>query len=105
MLSSTGTGLPSSGVGLGDGVDAMTLHFKAPLKGSADLFSVMCNKGVDTLITDATVSRIAARLPKWFLQKVHAPAFLRLPLVIKGAPFALIYADKATPGEIDLGEK
>ena len=25
--------------------------------------------------------------------------------VLKGAPFALIYADKAQPGGIDLGEK
>ena len=36
---------------------------------------------------------------------VGAPAFLLLPLAMKGAPFALIYADKATPGDIDLDEK
>ena len=32
-------------------------------------------------------------------------AFLLLPLMLKGAPFALIYADKAVPGGIELGEK
>ena len=30
---------------------------------------------------------------------------LLLPLMLKGAPFALIYADKAKPGAIELGEK
>jgi len=36
---------------------------------------------------------------------VNAPAFLLLPLMIKGSPFGLIYADKALPGSIELGEK
>ena len=31
--------------------------------------------------------------------------FLLLPMLMKGAPFALIYADKAQPGGIALGEK
>ena len=65
----------------------------------------MCAKGADTLISDATVPNIAARLPAWYREKVNAPAFLLLPLMLKGAPFALIYADKAQPGGIDLGEK
>jgi hypothetical protein len=62
-------------------------------------------KGADTLISDATVPNIAARMPAWYKQSVNAPAFLLLPLLLKGAPFALIYADKAKPGGIDLGEK
>jgi eukaryotic-like serine/threonine-protein kinase len=36
---------------------------------------------------------------------VGAPSFLLLPLTLKGAPFALIYADQAKPGGITLGEK
>jgi hypothetical protein len=65
----------------------------------------VCLKGADTLISDATVAHIAARLPAWYRESVNAPAFLLLPLMLKGAPFALIYADKAQPGGIDLGEK
>lgn len=91
--------------GLGEGVELALPHFKIPLKGGTDLFSAVCNKGVDTLITDATVSHIASRLPTWFRQNAHAPAFLLLPLAIKGTTFALIYADKAASGEIELGEK
>jgi serine/threonine protein kinase len=95
--------------GLGEAVETVSPAFRVALKVPAgtppDLFTAVCLKGADTLIADATVSNIAARLPAWYRQKVNAPAFLLLPLVMKGAPFALIYADKARPGAIELGEK
>ncbi len=91
--------------GLGEGVEAVAAQFKVPLKGGTDLFAAVCAKGADTLISDATVANIEARLPAWYRSGVRAPAFLLLPLMIKGAPFALIYADKAAPGGIELGEK
>ncbi len=95
--------------GLGEGVEQVAPKFKVPLKpvaGAAiDLFGAVCVKGADTLIADATVPQIAARLPLWYRQGVNAPAFLLLPLLLKGAPFALIYADKAQPGAIELGER
>ena len=95
--------------GLGESVEKVITHFKVRLKpvpGSAtDLFSAVCIKGADTLISDATASNIASRLPLWYTQGINAPAFLLLPLLMKGAPFALIYADKAQPGAIELGEK
>jgi hypothetical protein len=72
---------------------------------SPDLFSAVCAKGVDTLIADATQAAIAGRLPAWFVQHVKAPSFLLLPLMIKGATFAMIYADRAEPGGIALGDK
>jgi hypothetical protein len=95
--------------GMGEDVDGACKQFKVALKPAAgtapDLFSAVCLKGADTLISDATVPNIAARLPAWYRQQVNAPAFLLLPLLMKGAPFALIYADKAQPGGIDLGER
>jgi serine/threonine protein kinase len=91
--------------GLGDGAERMSASFKVPLKAANDLFAAVCLKGADTLISDATEAHISARLPAWYRQSVNAPAFLLLPLMLKGAPFALIYADKAKPGGIDLGEK
>ncbi len=95
--------------GLGKGVEAVAPAFKVllrtPAGGNSDLFSAVCQKGVDTLIADATVPKIAERLPAWFTGQVHAPSFLLLPMAMKGAPFALIYADKAQAGGIDLGEK
>jgi eukaryotic-like serine/threonine-protein kinase len=91
--------------GLGDGAEGVAACFKVPLKAGADLFTAVCIKGADTLITDATAAPIAARLPAWYRERVNAPAFLLLPMQMKGATFALIYADKAQPGGIELGEK
>ncbi len=90
--------------GLGDGAAQVAAAIKVPLKGT-DLFSAVCLKAADTLISDATMPNIAARLPAWYSGAVNAPAFLLLPLQMKGAPFALIYADKAQAGGIELGEK
>ncbi len=91
--------------GLGDDSEAVAASFRVPLKTGSDLFTAVCLKGADTLITDATVAHIDARLPAWYRTSVNAPAFLLLPMQMKGAPFALIYADKAQPGGIALGEK
>ncbi|HEY8707206.1 MAG TPA: HDOD domain-containing protein, partial [Burkholderiaceae bacterium] len=91
--------------GLGEGAEAVAASFKVPLKVGADLFTAVCVKGADTLITDATVAHIEARLPAWYRKSVNAPAFLLLPMHLRGAPFALIYADKAVPGGIELGDK
>jgi len=91
--------------GLGDQAERVSAAFKVSLRGPSDLFSAVCIKGADTLISDATVANITTRLPQWYRQSVNAPAFLLLPLMLKGAPFGLIYADKAAPGGIELGEK
>ncbi len=92
--------------GLGDGIDAYAKLFKVPLKAATpDLFGVVCIKGVDSMISDASESRILARLPEWYLKSLNAPAFLLLPLHIKGAPFGLIYADKTGKGTLELDEK
>jgi serine/threonine protein kinase len=92
--------------GLGEGVEAHVKGFKVPLKAATpDLFGVVCLKGVDSMISDATESRILARLPEWYLKSLNAPAFLLLPLQIKGAPFGLIYADKTQKGALELDEK
>ncbi|MFM9916361.1 MAG: protein kinase domain-containing protein [Rhizobacter sp.] len=91
--------------GLGEGGDAAAVLFKVPLKGGTDLFAAVCVKGADTLIRDATTPAMAARLPSWYRSSVNAPSFLLLPLMMKGAPFAMIYADQAQPGGIELDEK
>jgi len=94
---------------LGEGGDAVRDAFRVatrPAPGTApDLFSAVCLKGADTLIADATTPAMRGRLPAWYLKALDAPAFLLLPLVVKGAPVGLIYADKAEAGAIALGEK
>jgi hypothetical protein len=95
--------------GIGERAAEVAAALRVPLTvaaGSApDLFTAVCAKGADTLIADATQAPIAQRLPAWFRRDVNAPSFLLLPLMLKGAPFALIYADQAQPGGITLGDK
>jgi serine/threonine protein kinase len=92
--------------GLGPGVERIIKPFHIALHPpQPDLFTAVCLKGSDTMINDTSEERVASRLPDWYRKTVHAPTFLLLPLMLKGAPFGLIYADKGEPGELQLGEK
>lgn len=92
--------------GLGRDVDSMVKIFRVPLQaGTPDLFTAVCLKGADAMISDATEAHITKRLPDWYRKQVNAPTFLLLPVNIKGRPFGLIYADKAEKGGLQLDEK
>lgn len=91
--------------GLGEGSEAAVRALRVPLKVPGDLFAAVCLRGADTLIGDATEPRMQARLPAWYREGIDAPAFLLLPLQIKGQTFALIYADQSAPGGIVVDDK
>jgi serine/threonine protein kinase len=95
--------------GLGEDIDALLPLFRVPLKlvpgQQADLFTAVCQKGVDTLIADALSSHIAQRLPAWHHSVPGAASFMLLPMSMKGATFAMIYADKAVAGSVELNER
>jgi serine/threonine protein kinase len=103
------SGVISGRFGLGDNAQAMASQFSVSMQGSpgkpSDLLTAVCHKGVDTLIADATAPNVAARLPAWLQRNAQAQTFLLLPMSMKGATFALIYADRAQPGSIAAGEK
>jgi eukaryotic-like serine/threonine-protein kinase len=91
-------------IGLGQGGNELSAVFRIQPDANAvsDLFGVLCAKGADLLVSDAKT--VATRLPTWYRQKVNAPTFLLMPLMLKGQSIGLIYADKATPGSIVIGE-
>lgn len=93
--------------GLGSQADTVSRAFQVDLRRSAtpDLMAAVCIKNADTLIADARAPHIAQRLPAWYTKQVNAASFLLLPMAMKGAPFALIYGDKAEPGALALGER
>ena len=91
--------------GLGEDAAAVAKAFKVPFDVKEDLFSAICLKGMDTLISDTSVGTVSKRLPDWYRKAVNAPCFLLLPMQMKGSTFALIYADKAVPGLLTLDEK
>ena len=75
------------------------------LQPQADLFTAVCHKGLDTLISDANVPSLALRLPQWYCNGVNAPTFLLLPLRHKDITIGLIYADKPEAGTITLSDR
>ncbi|MDO8248091.1 MAG: HDOD domain-containing protein [Rhodoferax sp.] len=92
--------------GLGKDVESLVKIFSVTLKATApDLFTAVCNKGVDAMISDATEAHITGRLPVWYRKAINAPTFLLLPVNIKNKPFGLIYADKAEKGGLVLDAK
>lgn len=93
--------------GLGAQAEVLSRSFRIDLKRTAtpDLLAAVCIKNADTLIADARAPHIAQRLPAWYSKEVNAASFLLLPMVMKGAPFALIYGDKAEPGALALSER
>jgi len=98
------TGQLMGRVAIGQGSQDTSAAFRITPASTAgsDLFSAVCAKGADLLIADAKT--VAAKLPPWYRQRVNAPTFLLLPLLMKGAPIGLIYADKGAAGSIVLGE-
>ena len=90
-------------------MQALVSQFAVPLGAgrlpAQDLLGAVCQKGVDTLIADAAATAVAKRLPPWLQRDDQPRTFLLLPLVMKGATFALIYADRAQAGSIAAGEK
>ena len=101
----TKTDMLTGRFGLGEGSERAVRACRVPLKVPGDLFAAVCIKGADTLIGDATEARVAARLPQWYRDSLNAPAFMLLPLHLKGKPFALIYADHAVAGGIAVDDK
>ncbi|HEY0954780.1 MAG TPA: HDOD domain-containing protein [Roseateles sp.] len=93
-------------LGVGADVDRLQALVRIDLTGQPpDLLAAVCLKGVDTLIQDARAANVAARLPGWFKGELQAQSFLLLPLMLKGAPLGLIYADHAQAGAMQLDDK
>jgi HD-like signal output (HDOD) protein len=101
------SGVITGRLGLGEGANALIPQFRVDVgpNGPVDLLSVACRKGADTLISDASAPNVHGRLPAWLQREAAARSFVLLPLTMKSAPFALIYADCATPGGIVLGDR
>ena len=101
------TGVITGRLGLGAPAAALSAQFRVDVNpnGPVDLLSVACKKAADTLITDAAADNVRTRLPTWLQREADARCFVLLPMTMKSAPFALIYADCATAGGIVLGDR
>ncbi|MBS4098721.1 MAG: HDOD domain-containing protein [Sulfuricella sp.] len=91
--------------GFGEDIAALAKNFHFPLAFSADVFHAALDKGADILIADTNDPKILTHIPDWYRDVVTAQTFVLFPLTMKSTPVALIYADKAFPGEISFNEK
>ena len=101
------TGFITGRFGLGAPASALSAQFRVDVNpnGPVDLLTVACKKAADTLISDASADNVRTRLPTWLQREADARSFVLLPMTMKSAPFALIYADCATAGGIVLGDR
>jgi eukaryotic-like serine/threonine-protein kinase len=101
------SGMITGRFGLGAPASALSAQFRVDVNpnGPVDLLTVACKKAADTLISDASADNVRSRLPAWLQREADARSFVLLPMTMKSAPFALIYADCATAGGIVLGER
>ena len=91
--------------GFGDGMQDLVRAFVFPLSGQPDVFLVALQNNADILITDIDDPKIATRIPAWYRQHVPARTFVLFPIIVKGKPIGLIYADRSKPGDITIPEK
>jgi serine/threonine protein kinase len=91
--------------GFGENVADLVKAFRFAMTPAADVFHVALDKNVDILITDIDDPKIASRVPNWYRQNIPARTFVLFPIVIKGKPLGLIYADKPSAGDIVIPEQ
>lgn len=86
---------------MGSNAEAQRLvpAFRIPLQPPVDLFGLLCQKGSDSLISDASDPLIAERLPPWFREQVRASCFLVLPVLRSGQVVGMVYADSPPAGQ------
>jgi HD-like signal output (HDOD) protein len=91
--------------GFGEGAQALAHMFDFPLAAPPDVFLVALQNNADILISDIDSPKIASRIPAWFRRDVPARTFVLFPIVVKGKPVGLIYADRTQAGAIAIPEK
>jgi GAF domain-containing protein len=75
------------------------------LTAPPDVFLVALQNNADILISDIDDPKIATRIPAWYRRHIVARTFVLFPIVVKGKPIGLIYADRPLPNDITISEK
>lgn len=91
--------------GLGPDVARLAPQLRVPLETRGHLFAAVARKGVDLLVRDSKVPQVASRLPAHWKHTFDAGTFLLLPMLVRGKPLAMIYADCQQPGALQIAEE
>jgi serine/threonine protein kinase len=88
--------------GFGARIEEIINNFSVPLVQPPNVFQIALDKNADLFIADTRAANIAARIPEWYREKINAPTFLLLPLVINHKIAGLFYADHDSAGELTI---
>ena len=88
--------------GFGARIEEFIKSFSVPLGQTQNVFQVALDKNVDLFIADSRADNIASRIPAWYREKINAPTFLLLPLVINKRIVGMFYADRDQTGELNI---
>ncbi len=88
--------------GFGARIEELLGSFSVPLDQPQNVFQIALDKNVDLFIADTRADNISSRIPAWYREKINAPTFLLLPLVINRKVIGLFYADRDNAGEMTI---
>ena len=88
--------------GYGTRIENLLKNFIITLDRPQDVFQLAVAKNVDLYIADARAANIVNRIPDWYREKIDAPTFLLLPVVINSKAVGLFYAEREHGGEIQI---
>lgn len=92
-------------IGFGEDSDAILPRFRFTMPFQRDVFHLALEKGLDIAIEDVEAENIRDKIPGWFIDKVGAPCFMLLPVMVKDKAIALFYADMAEANALNLSQQ
>jgi serine/threonine protein kinase len=89
--------------GFGADIDRIIKRgFSVPLAPARDVFHAAVNQAADLFIEDVDGEKIRDHVPAWYRALIPARSLLLFPVLVKGKPVGLLYAD-SDAGAIQLG--
>lgn len=95
--------------GFGTDIERIIPKSSFSMSFAPDVFHVSLDKGADIAIENTEAGNIAQRIPEWHRQTMKPKSFILLPVMLKGRPIALLYADsegaepmKISPEQLSL---
>lgn len=82
-------------------------QFPLPAENAADapLFNLILAQDIDVLVANAADAKIRERLPDWYRAHFDAPSFLVMPMRLRQSSVAMLYADVAAAGALQIAPK
>lgn len=84
--------------GYGDNCRRMIGRLGFDTEHSEDLFNLSIRVGKDLIVADSYDHKMNQLIPPWYREKINAPAFVFLPIVLRKLCIGALYADRDTTG-------